>query len=74
LLTALATSKRCKDRIICSQGNRNLVYTDSFDVTQGFGRRTNQKPCPQALRADSSTEGLGSLRSEFRDPGLSHAE
>ena len=35
-----------KNRIFCGQGNRDLVYKDPFDKTQGCERTTNQKPSP----------------------------
>src|SRR5215210_925740 len=35
-----------KDRIVCGQGNRDIVYKDSFDVTRGCERTVNQKPSP----------------------------
>jgi Ca2+-binding RTX toxin-like protein len=35
-----------KDRIICGQGNRDIVYKDRIDKTRGCERTTNQKPRP----------------------------
>jgi Ca2+-binding RTX toxin-like protein len=35
-----------KDRVICGQGDRDLVYVDQLDVTKGCERTTNEKPSP----------------------------
>jgi hypothetical protein len=35
-----------RDYIFCGQGNRDLVYRDSFDHTQGCERTTDEKPSP----------------------------
>jgi Ca2+-binding RTX toxin-like protein len=35
-----------KDRVLCGQGNRDLVYVDKIDITRGCERTTDKKPNP----------------------------